>query len=109
MHSANLPPFSPRDVLGIAVAIVGTIVLVILAASGGENLNSTGGFGSSSGGGFTDQSARILIAGALGLINLAHVVGLTLFRGAWRDFFARLSLYGTPVAILVSALLLALD
>jgi hypothetical protein len=96
------------------VAIVGTIVLVILAASGSENLNSNGGFGSESGGGLTDQSVRILIAGAFGLINLAHVVGLTLFqsgpyRGGFRDFFANTSLYGTPLAIVVSALLLALD
>jgi hypothetical protein len=48
----------------------------------------------------------------MGLINLAHVVGLTLFqagphRGGARDFFARLSLYGTPLAIVVSAALLA--
>jgi hypothetical protein len=51
-----------------------------------------------------------LIAGAMGLVNLAHVVGLMLFqtvryRGFWRDFFARLSLYGTLAAI-VAALLI---
>jgi hypothetical protein len=110
----NLPPYSPRDLLGIAVAIVGTIVLVILAASGSENLNSQGGFGAESGGGLTDQSVRILIAGAIALINLAHVVGLTLFqagpyRGGFRDFFAKTSLYGTPVAIVVSVILLLAD
>jgi hypothetical protein len=53
-----------------------------------------------------------MIAGGMGLINLAHVVGLTLFqagphRGGARDFFALLSLYGTPLAIVVSAALLA--
>jgi hypothetical protein len=46
----------------------------------------------------------------MGLVNVAHVVGLTLFqagpyRGFWRDFFARLSLYGTPIAIVVCLLL----
>jgi hypothetical protein len=51
----------------------------------------------------------MLIAGAFGLANLAHIVGLLLFqtvryRGFWRDFLARLSLYGTPAAIVVSLL-----
>ncbi len=110
-QSKNFPPFSPRDVLGIVVAIVGTIVLVILAASGDENLNANGGFNTASDGGFTNQSARILIAGAAGLINLAHVVGLTLFqagpyRGFGRNFFSWMSLIGTPLAIVVSLILL---
>ena len=113
-QSSNLPPYSRRDLLGIAVAIIGTIVLVILAASGSENLNSRGGFGAPTGGGLTDQSVRIMIAGALGLINLAHVVGLTLFqagpyRGGFRDFFANTSLYGTPLAIVASVILLLAD
>jgi hypothetical protein len=102
-ESRNLPPFAPRDVLGIVVAIVGTIVLVILAASGSEDLT-----------GISSQSVRVMIAGGMGLINLAHVVGLTLFqsgpyRGGGRTLFANLSLYGTPLAIVVSALLLTLD
>ena len=113
-ESRNLPPFSPRDLLGIIVAIVGTLVLVVLAATGNDNLNSTGGFGTDSGGGFSNQSARILIAGGVALINIAHVVGLVLFqagpsRGGARTLFARLSLIGTPVAIAVSAILLATD
>lgn len=102
-QSANMPPFSPRDVLGIVVAIVGTIVLVVLAASGSEDLT-----------GLSSQSVRVLIAGAFGLINIAHVVGLTLFqagphRGGARDLFARISLYGTPLAIAVSLILLLAD
>ena len=99
-QSANMPPFAPRDMLGILVAIVGTIVLVVLAASGSEDLT-----------GLSSQSVRVMIAGAFGLINLAHVVGLTLFqagphRGGAREVFARLSLYGTPLAIVVSLVLL---
>ena len=100
-RSENLPPYSPRDLLGIVVAIVGTVVLVVLAASGsgGSNLNS-----------LSSQSVTIMIAGALGLINIAHVVGLTLFqanayRGLGRELFARLSLYGTPLAIVVCLLI----
>lgn len=101
-ESRNLPPFSPRDLIGIVVAIVGTIVLVVIAASGSDDLSGDGGLSS--------QSAQILIAGGMALINLAHVVGLTLFqtvsyRGVGPDLFARLSLYGTPIAIVVSLLL----
>jgi hypothetical protein len=98
-ESRNLPPFSPRDLLGIVVAVVGTIVLVVIAASGGDDLS-----------GLSSQSVQILIAGGMGLINLAHVVGLTLFqagpyRGFGRGLFANLSLYGTPIAIVISLLL----
>jgi hypothetical protein len=98
-ESRNLPPFSPRDLLGIVVAVVGTIVLVVIAASGGDDLS-----------GLSSQSVQILIAGGMGLINLAHVVGLTLFqagpyRGFGRGLFANLSLYGTPIAIVVTLLL----
>jgi hypothetical protein len=100
--SRNLPPFSPRDLVGIVVAIVGTIVLVVIAASGSDDLSGAGGLSS--------QSVQILIAGGMGLINIAHVVGLTLFqagpyRGFGRGLFANLSLYGTPVAIVISLLL----
>jgi hypothetical protein len=101
-ESRNLPPFSPRDLLGILVAIVGTIVLVVIAASGtGDDLGND----------LSSQAAQILIAGAMALINLAHVIGLTLFqagpyRGFGRTLFAQLSLWGTPLAI-VACLLLA--
>jgi len=112
-QSRNLPPFSVRDVLGIIVALLGTAVLVILAANcgDGELFNQAGGFGNETGGGFTSCSALLLIAGIAGLVNLAHVVGLMLFqagpyRGVWRTFFARLSLYGTPVALAAGVVLL---
>jgi hypothetical protein len=113
-QSRNMPPFSRRDVLGIVVAIVGTIALVILAATGSDNLNSNGGFGAETEGGLTNQTVRIIIAGVMALINLAHVIGLTLFqagpyRGAGRDLFARLSLYGTPLALAASIALLLAD
>ncbi|HWM64057.1 MAG TPA: hypothetical protein VNP96_08750, partial [Solirubrobacterales bacterium] len=57
-------------------------------------------------------AASILIAMFLALINLAHVVGLFLFQsvgyqGIWNRFFSRLSLIGTPTAI-VAVLLLRL-
>ena len=51
-------------------------------------------------------AATILIALAMALVNLAHVVGLFLFQsvgyeGIFSRFFARLSLFGTPTAIAV--------
>ena len=54
-------------------------------------------------------AARLVIAGAVGLVNLAHIVGLMLFqtvryRGFWRDFFARLSLYSTLAGLGASLL-----
>jgi hypothetical protein len=103
--SGNMPPFSVRDLLGIVVAIVGTAILVVLAASCGD-FSAEGGL---TGGGLSGCAARLLIAGALGLVNLAHIVGLMLFqtvryRGFWRDFFAQLSLYGTLVAIIAALL-----
>ena len=103
--SENLPPFSVRDLLGIGVAVFGTGVLIALAASCND-LSADAGLADS---GLSGCAARLLIAGAVGLVNLAHIVGLMLFqtvryRGFWREFFARLSLYGTLAAILVSLL-----
>jgi hypothetical protein len=108
--SANLPAFSRRDIAGILVAVVGTLLLGILAAKCVGNANGHSDFEE----GRLDFpcAARILIALGVALVNLAHVVGLFLFRstgyqGIWSRFFARLSLFGTPIA-LVAALLLGL-
>jgi hypothetical protein len=94
--SANLPPFSKRDLAGIVVAIVGTVALAVLAAT-----SSPTSF---------EGAARILIAIGVSLVNLAHVVGLVFFdslryRGAGQTLFRTLSLYGTPTAIAVSLLI----
>jgi hypothetical protein len=105
--SGNWPPLTGRNMVGILVAVLGTLLLGILAAqcvghSHGSNLEE-------------DRlgavcAARILIALAMALINLAHVVGLFLFQsvryeGVFSRFFARLSLIGTPIAVIVSLLL----
>jgi hypothetical protein len=102
-RSANLPPMSLMDVGGILVAIVGTIVLVVLAATCPGDLEEGGGSD-------TACVVRAIIAGLFGLINIAHVVGLVLFesldyRGVWQRFFAQLSLFGTPAAIVISLLI----
>jgi hypothetical protein len=99
--SANLPPLTRQNVAGIFVAVVGTLLLAILAADCANNGSADIG---------AACAARILIAIGMALLNLAHVVGLFLFQsvryeGIWSRFFARVSLIGTPVAIAVSLLL----
>lgn len=96
--SGNLPPLTKLNLIGIVIAIVGTLLLGILAAEC---------FGGS--GNHEDWvcAARTLIALAFALLNLAHVVGLLLFQsvryeGIFSRLFARLSLYGTPLAVVVS-------
>ncbi|HEX6229477.1 MAG TPA: hypothetical protein VFZ41_08480, partial [Solirubrobacterales bacterium] len=85
----------------ILVALIGTLVLALLAAdcASGDEGEIVGAC-----------AARILIAIGVALINLAHVVGLLLFQsagyeGLWSRFFARISLFGTPTAVVVSLLL----
>ena len=108
--SSNLPPFSKRELAGIAVAIVGTILLGILASKGVAN--SEGGK-VEEGRLSAEAAAMVLIALAMALVNLAHVVGLFLFQsvryeGMFSRLFARLSLFGTPTAIVASLILLAM-
>lgn len=91
--SANLPRFNRGDLVGIVIAIVGTIVTAILAAGGPPSDSAAG-------------AAQILIAIAVALINMAHVVGLLLFesvhyRGGFQRFFRDLSMTATPLAVLV--------
>ena len=105
--SGNIPPFTARDLFGLVVAIVGTLVLGALAAT----CESGGGDAIEHGSGTSAEcSARILIAVGVALINAAHVVGLFLFqglryRGGWARLFAILSLVLTPVAIVASLLI----
>jgi hypothetical protein len=111
----NLPPLAPRDIFGIVVAIGGTIALFVLAAAGdsGEAIDesSVGGVRPGQGDeGLNGCDGRLLIAGGLALINLAHIGGLLLFeslryRGFWAKFFSWMSLIGTPVAIVVSLII----
>jgi hypothetical protein len=107
--SYNWPPLTRREVSGILVAIIGTLLLGILAAKGvstsqgNGNDHEEGRLGA-------EAAAAVLIALGVALINLAHVVGLFLFEsvrydGIFSRFFARLSLIGTPIAVVVSAVL----
>src|SRR6266511_4125024 len=98
----NMPPFTTRELAGLFVAIAGTIVLVVLAAAC-QGVQEGGGSDFAC-------AARIGIAGAIGLINATHIVGLFLFeivgyRGFWPRTFATLSLVLTPLAIVASVLI----
>jgi hypothetical protein len=100
--SQNWPPLTRMDILGIAVAFLGTAALIMIAAvsasgqPGGEQAN----YGAVT-------IARMLIATGALLINMAHVVGIFFFEsvdyhGPFQRFFARLSLFGTIGALVVS-------
>jgi hypothetical protein len=102
--SDNLPRFAAGDLAGMVIGVVGTIVVAVLAAAVGAS-----GSGPESGW----KAVAIGIAIGIALVNMAHVVGLTLFesvryRGGFERFFRTLALVGTPVAILANALILLL-
>jgi hypothetical protein len=102
--SENFPPLSARDLAGILSGIVGTIVVIVLAAA-----VASSGTGPEAGW----KAVAIGIAIFTALINMAHVVGLTIFesvryRGGFATFFRTLSLVGTPSAILANLLILLL-
>jgi hypothetical protein len=107
--SYNWPPLTRREIGGILVAIVGTVLLGVLASKGVAE-SSGNGNDHEEGRMSPEAAAAILIALAMALINLAHVVGLFLFQsvrydGIFSRFFARLSLWGTPLALVASAVL----
>ena len=102
--SWNLPPLRSLDTAGLVVAVVGTIVLFVLAGNcpdqhGGADASITGAC-----------AVRFLLAGGFFLVNLAHAVALLLmssvnYKGPFERYVARASLIGTPLAILVSLLI----
>lgn len=99
--SAYLPGLSRGDFAGMVVGVVGTIIAIILAAIVTANGSSKTG----------PEAAAILIAIGIALINMAHVVGLTLmesvrYRGGFAKFFRDLALIGTPIAVIANLVLL---
>jgi hypothetical protein len=102
--SAYLPGLSRADFAGMVAGIFGTIVTAILAgAVAVDNGEVTG-----------RAAAAILIAIGIALVNMAHVVGLTLmesvgYRGGFARFFRYLSLIGTPLAVVATFVLLVVS
>ena len=96
--SQNWLPLSRMDIVGILVAALGTAALVLIAVVTADG--DAGNYG-------PVTIARILIATGALLINLAHVVGIFFFEsvdyhGPFQRFFARLSMFGTLGAVVVS-------
>jgi hypothetical protein len=99
--SAYFPGLSRGDLAGMVVGVVGTIVAIVLAAAVGSGPGPESGW----------KAVAIGVAIATALINMAHVVGLTLFesvryRGGFAKFFRGLALVATPAAVLVNLLIL---
>lgn len=100
--AAYLPGLSRGDLASMVAGVLGTIVVAVLAAVVTvDNGQATG-----------RAAAAILIAIGIALVNMAHVVGLTLmesvsYRGGFAKFFRYLSLIGTPLAIITILILLA--
>jgi hypothetical protein len=95
--SAYLPGLSRADLAGMVAGIAGTVAAAILAAI------AAGGSGTDSGWAAVAIAVAILTA----LVNMAHVVGLTLmeavrYRGGFAKLFRALSMIGTPIAVLVN-------
>jgi len=101
--SAYVPGISPTDFAGILAGILGTIVVIVLAAAAAGKAGSDTGW----------TAVAIGIAIFTALINMAHVVGLALFEsvgyhGGFARFFRTLSLIGTPGALVANLLILVL-
>jgi len=97
--SRNLPPLSRMDIVGIAVAVIGTAALILLVVTSLDH-DHTNPYSAVT-------IARVLIATGALLINMAHVVGIFFFEsvdyhGSFQRFFARLSMFGTAAAVIVS-------
>lgn len=87
------------DLAAMAFGIVGTIVVIILAAVAASGGQDTGW-----------RAVAIGIAIAIGLVNMSNVVGTLLmesvrYRGGFAKFFRDISVLGTPLAIVVNALI----
>lgn len=99
--SHNMPQVPGRDLAGMAMGVLGTIVAIVLAAAAASGPGPEAGW----------KAVAIGVAIATALVNMAHVVGLTLFEsvryhGGFAKFFRTLSLIGTPAAVAINLLIL---
>ena len=98
--SSYVPGLTRGDLIGMVTGIFGTIAVVILAAAATSGSSPSGW-----------SAVAIGIAVATILVNLAHVVGLTLmesvrYRGGFSKLFRNLAVLGTPVALLINLAIL---
>ena len=97
--SQNLPPLTRTDIAGMTVGALGTAALILIAAVSVTH-DHTNPYSA-------ETIARVLIATGVLLVNMAHIVGILFFEsvdyhGPFQRFFARLSIFGTSAAVIVS-------
>lgn len=95
----GIPAYGPREKLAMVVGVLGTIALIALALISASEHEIAGA-----------TAARLGLAGAVLLGNLANVVGLLFFesaayRGIWERFIADLTIVATSAAVVISLLL----
>ncbi|HKZ12820.1 MAG TPA: hypothetical protein VJL81_03135 [Solirubrobacterales bacterium] len=100
--AAYLPGLTRGELAAMTFGIVGTIVVVILAAVAAAGGTATGW-----------RAVAIGIAIAVALVNMADVVGTLLmesvrYRGGFAKLFRDISMIATPIAIVVNALIVIL-
>ena len=104
-----LPKSTSRDTLSIIVGVIGTGVLIVLAALAMGNQPS-GAANHHEGRLGADVVAMMLLAGAFFLINVGNIIGMVLFQGIrFQGFPARFFAWttlATPLAIAASVVLL---
>jgi hypothetical protein len=93
------PKLTRGDLTGIAIGVIGTIVAIILAAVATSGGHPTGWRG-----------VAIGLAIAIALVNMANVVGVLLmesvrYRGGFAKMFRNLALLGTPLVVVINALI----
>ncbi len=102
VSSAYFPGLTRGDLAVMIFGIVGTIVVIILAAVATTGGTATGW-----------RAVAIGIAIAVALVNMSNVVGTLLmesvhYRGGFAKLFRDLAMIGTPIAIVINTLILIL-
>jgi hypothetical protein len=93
------PKLTRGDLAGITVGIVGTIAAIILAAVATGSGTPTGW-----------RAVAVGLAIATALVNMSNVVGVLLmesvrYRGGFAKMFRTLALIGTPLVVVINALI----
>jgi hypothetical protein len=99
--SENLPRFAHGELSGIVLGLAGALVAGVLAAVIASGSGPEAGW----------KAVAIAVALGISLVNLAHVIGLTLmesvhYRGRFAKLFRAASLALTPAAVLVNLAIL---
>ena len=103
VDSAYVPGLTRGDLTGMLLGILGTITIIILAAAAAASGSGINGW----------HAAAIGIAIAVALVNMSHVIGLTLmesvrYRGAFAKSFRSVVLVSTSLGLLANLLILLL-